>query len=206
MALVGALRSGQIDWRCERWTETYTTDRGATYDENGGTTIEEPKYGWPCDFWTPALAADDTAWKANHFISYDTVTLVSAAYKVRIWLQRNNEASAQWMRCADDISLSWPDVVELLGGPGWQVWVTTAHQPKSISPKSHHYLTAMIELLRIAVLAPDAKWDRSSTFERLFNAFDETTGRIPDPAELKRLTARIVGALNSDAEDDAPIE
>lgn len=204
MALVGALRQGQIEWRCARWREQYISDKNAMYDENGGVTSEEPKYGFPASFWNARLASDTTAWKSNFFISQGEVTRSSAPYKVRLWLSRNDEAFAVWSRSADDVSLLWTDVVAVLGSAGWQSWKVEAHEDRQRQRlRSWHYREAVIDLLRIAIQEPGAEWDKASIYDRLFDAFD-SLGRVPDDAELSRLTSSIHNAIQADDDDFAP--
>jgi hypothetical protein len=201
MALIGALRSGQVDWRCAKWREIYTGESEATYDENGGVTSEMPKYGWPSDFWQPALAAENIFWRDNVFISYGNVTMLDAPYKVRLWMGRNNRALAKWTRYADDVEFNWNDVSELLGGPGWQAWALDAHHPKSPPARSSHYTEALIRLIGIAILDPNSLRDR--LFEVVHESFD-LGGNIPDDADLKRLTKRIRAAIQPIENDPPP--
>jgi hypothetical protein len=195
MALIGALRSGQIEWRCEKWREVFFGESGARFDANGGEILVEPKHGWPSDFWQPALAANNDYWRGNAFISYGAVTMLTAPYKVRLWLGANSEGMADWSRYADGVALNWGDARELLSGPAWRVWCAEAHQPKSPPARSSHYVDALIRLIAVAVNDPDAI--RNRLFDSLHDAFD--TGnkdcKIPDEAELKRIAARIRSAL-----------
>ncbi len=205
MALIGALRQGQIEWRCARWREQYISDKDATYDENGGVTTEKPKYGFPASFWNARLASDGTAWKSNFFVSQGEVTRSNAPYKVRLWLSRNNEAFAVWSRSADDVSLLWTDVVAVLGSAGWQSWKVEAHEDRPRQRiRSWHYREAVIDLLRIAIQEPGAEWDKASIYDRLFDAFD-ALGRVPDDAELTRLTTSVYSAIQPPDDDLAPI-
>lgn len=196
MALIGALRSGQIEWRCQRWREVFIGESGATFDANGGEILTEPKYGWPNDFWQSALAADKDFWRNNVFVSYGSVTMLTAPRKVQLWLGANDEAVADWTRSADEVTFNWNHVSELLDGAGWQVWVAEAHQPKSPPARSSHYVDALIQLIAVAVHDPDAIRDR--LFESLHEAFDNSANarcKIPDEAELKRLAKKIRAAI-----------
>lgn len=196
MALIGALRCGQIEWRCGRWREVFIGESGATFDANGGEISVEPKYGWPSDFWQPALAADNDFWLNNVFVSYGTVTMLTASHKVRLWLGANGETLADWNRFADEVAFNWREVSELLSGPGWGAWMAQAHQPKSPPARSKHYEDALIQMISVAVHDPDAIRDR--LFDSLHEAFDNSANavcKIPDEAELKRLTKKIRVAI-----------
>lgn len=204
MALIGALRCGQIEWRCERWQEVFIGESGATFDANGGEISAEPRNGWPSDFWQPALAADNDSWRNNVFVSYGAVTMLTAPYKVRLWLGANGEAAADWTRSADEVTFNWNHVSELLDGAGWQAWVAEAHQPKSPPARSSHYADALIQLIAVAVHNPDAIRDR--LFESLHEAFDNSANarcKIPDDAQLKRLAKKIRAAIQP-VEDEPP--
>lgn len=201
MALIGALRSGQVEWHCQQWLEKYWTEDQAEYDENGGWTANGPKDAWPADFWQPALAADDVCWEANCFNTFGSVSLRTAPSKVRRWLQQNNEANANWQRVADKVEINWTDASELLKGTGWQAWISTTCDAKP-SPLAAHYRNALIRM--IARVGRDASilGNRKRLNDVLFEEF-EFGGKTPDESELREI-ARLIWVACQPVDDSPP--
>lgn len=201
MALIGALRSGQVDWRCERLREWYYCEHDQTL--NQGETSVMPDEGWPCELWQPSLAADRVCWESNCFVSQGTVTTLSASSEVRLWLQSCAEAFATWTRSADGVEIDWSDVDELLGDSGWQVWAASAHHAREMQAQSDHYKEALIRIFALSVAQPSIVWDRPCILERLHAAFD-VAGRIPNIKQLEGLTRRLADAIDEE-EGEAPV-
>lgn len=195
MAIIGALRAGVIEWRCQTWSEKYTSDRGATYDEHGGTTNEEPRHGYPSDFWQPELKLDDVAWRSSSFFSYGAVSLENAPYKVRLWLGSNSEATAEWCRSANEVQIRWAHVREILWPPGWQVWVAQAHVSKRLPQRSWHYEQALIHLIAVAARSPGQLGTHAQIHNELVEAF-QFYREAPDAKELGRLVRSIATQLH----------
>lgn len=200
MALIGALRSGFVGWHCSRWKEIFTGECGATYSE--GEVQECPKNGWPPDFWQAELSHDNDAWEGNYFISRGTVSMLSAPHKVRVWMASNNDTLADWCRVAEGVELSWTDASGLLAGPGWQVWDPSKGARTRKLPV-WKYEAAVIEMIAVALSAPDIFTSKVAIFERLHEAFD-TYGSVPDEKDIGRLTNRIWQAAQSELIDGSP--
>ncbi len=204
MALIGALRAGVINWRAEKWQEWFTGGCGASYSE-GPLQDEDssPKYGWPDYFWQPLMAADNVLWQNNFFTSRGTVTLLTARYKVGLWMSSNNDATADWLSTADEVFFDWGDVNKSLVGPGWQAWIVEAHIEKTLPKRSWRYVDALIQMIGIAVHEPELVKDQRTLFEQLHRAFDNY-GHVPDERDLKKLAARIAEAVQPPVRDPAP--
>lgn len=198
--LLGALRAGVIEWRCEGWSEIYVAENGATFDEVGGESSEEPKYGWPPDFWQPKLATDNPLWAANHFVLNDEVNLLTARRKVQLWLDLNGGGVATRTRTAKQPTIKEEDVVANLGGAGWSTW-SSCERTRQGRPPAPHYVEALVRMIGRAVRAPDEI--RNRPLDCLREAF-EVGGRVPDDAQLKPLAARIRDELTPP--DDPPTD
>lgn len=193
--LLGALRAGQIEWRADSWREVITADGGATYDENGGTIFEPPKYGWPADFWRAEMARDEPGWSSGSFLSTDDITILSAPRKVAVWLGGNGDGIASRTRYAEHVTVDWIQVRAVLGGVGWSAWRTEASDIKRPPARSGHYVTALVRLIAKAHRDPQA-FD-GPIFPLVWEAFDTP----PDDSEIKRLAKMIRSEL---ADEEGP--
>jgi hypothetical protein len=191
MALIGALRTGQVDCRCQRWREQYWADSGASYDS--GWSDDSPRDGWLADFWQASLASDYVCWKSNRFTTSGIVSIYSAPLKVRRWLAQNDEAYADWQRTTDEVAMNWADVHELLSGTGWQSWEQLP-KAKRGSRKGKglatHYRHALIGMIAATARDPNVLSTRRRIHEALFNEF-EFGGMTPDIGELRGLVREI---------------
>lgn len=188
-ALIGALRCGLVAWRCDRWQELFESDSGATFGSTAYSS-DEPEDGWPADFWQPSFAADAQCWGGNFFAANGSVSLRTAPNNVRRWLASNDEAHADWNRCADEVTLDWNDVAEFLGGSGWQSWVPKGGNSTARSPLAAHYKNALICMIARAGADPSILSTRQRIDAALFEEFD-SGGATPDESEIRSLTRQI---------------
>ena len=192
MALIGALRHGIIAWRCSSWRETFTAENGAIYDEAGGHTEEEPKWGWPSYFWYPGLAADNRAWEESNFISFGEITMRSAPKSaICLWLDVNGGGTAKRESNARGVLVRWHDVTQyLLEEPAWREWKLRSPEVPEKLPVSGHYKTALIRMIQRALNDPDAV--RQDPRGCLLDAFDDNE---PPDSALRDLVREIREAI-----------
>lgn len=205
MVLCGALRAGIVGWRAGGWREVLTAENGATFDAAGGWTDEEPKWGWPSDFWTPGIARDDPAWAANLFVSYGETSDGIAPAEIAAWINRNGGGRAQWARSAEGVLIDVEDVERNLSGPGWSTFANVPAQLARARPLPAHS-EVLIELIAEAVTNPALLMTDPHGAVR--DAFAGLT-ISPDDADLARLGKAIREAIEGKlaaANDAAPID
>jgi hypothetical protein len=196
LALSGALREGVIGWRSERWSEIYSSDKGATFDLHGGIISSEPDEGYPPEFWQRALAQDDVLWANNTFCSSGDVSLLTAPYVVKRWLESNGEATARWCRYAETAWVHWQQCRNALWDTRWNRWNDGAQRTRKFRLRSKEYQAALITLIGEATRRPAAFRDRGQVLDALRLAF-EPFGDIPDEPELRELTKAIISEVTA---------
>ena len=191
LGLCGALRSGIIAWRCEEWRETLIAENSASFDAAGGWTAEEPKFGWPADFWASSFAAtvEQCRWDANHFVLHDYVSQATARYEVAKWIGSNGGGCADRIREARGVKLLARDVEDNLCQAGALVaFAACPALPAAPRAFAGHYRTVLIRLIAEALQYPDDF--QANLLSRIRDGF-ATYAIVLDQADLYRFEREI---------------
>lgn len=195
MNLIGALRAGVLSWKCDEWSEIYTAESGATFNEG-----PEPKFGLPKEFWRPELAFDSDGWQSNAFKSEGLSNVLIAPAKVRQWMGRNGDGLATVCQFARGVTFDLEQVEAVLGGAGWSSWRAEAFVERKPPARSKPYVSAMIRLIAVALREPE-QFDTGSLFRLVQESF--RADQVPDPAQIKHLAQEIRAVIALESEPPA---